>query len=356
MDQNPTSPLPPFSVKFNPQLPELIGALNCTIAISTYQAGKLLLITAPDDERLSLLGRNFNKPMGVTTKGDKLAIACKSEVHVFRNSTELANHYPVKKSTYDGLYVPRATYYTGMVDIHDIAWGNEGLWAVNTSFSSLCLINDDYSFTPKWQPHFIDRLVHEDRCHLNGLVMQSGVPKYVTALGNTNTRQGWRTNIISGGILMDVTENKIILDQLPMPHSPKLIGSKIYFLLSASGAFVAYDLETQQLETIKELQGFCRGLAISGEYAFVGMSKLRKNSSTFAKLPFGERANFAGIKVIHIPSKSLVGEIEFKTSVDEIYDLLLLPYLRNPNILNTERDIHQKSLHLPNDTFWASDS
>ncbi len=84
--------------------------------------------------------------MGIAVKGNKLAIATQNEVHVLSNASSLASHYGTKPGVYDGLYLPRATYYSGELDLHDMAWGTEGLWAVNTRFSCLSVINDDYSF------------------------------------------------------------------------------------------------------------------------------------------------------------------------------------------------------------------
>ena len=34
-------------------------------------------------------------------------------------------------------------------------------------------IDDEYNFTPYWTPPFIDKIVSEDRCHLNGMAMKS---------------------------------------------------------------------------------------------------------------------------------------------------------------------------------------
>jgi uncharacterized protein (TIGR03032 family) len=61
--------------------------------------------------------------------------------------------------------------------MHDIAFGNHGIYAINSSFSYLCKVDGNFNFKPIWQPPFIDKLVSEDRCHLNGLVMVHGKPK-----------------------------------------------------------------------------------------------------------------------------------------------------------------------------------
>jgi uncharacterized protein (TIGR03032 family) len=351
----PNSLPTPFASSYTPQLPELLLALNCSIALTTYQAGKLVMISPnPDGEKLTTLPRSFHKPMGIAIDGDKMAIASKDEVIVLQNSKELAEYYPNKQNTYDSLFVPRITYYTGQVDMHDIAFGSDGLYAINSSFSCLCKVDGNFNFTPIWQPPFITQLISEDRCHLNGLVMIDGKPKYVTALGTTNTHQGWRDNIVGGGILMDVTTNDVILKGLAMPHSPRMYNNELYLLLSASGEFVKVDVAKKSYQVIKKFDGFCRGLSIYKDYAFIGFSKLRKNSSTFAKLAFSDKANFAGIKIIHLPTQAEVGEIIYQSTIDEIYEVLILPNTIRPNILNTINDIHKYALSIPNQTFWAN--
>jgi uncharacterized protein (TIGR03032 family) len=350
-----SQPLTPFYASYTPQLPELLLNLNCSIAITTYQAGKIVLISPNrDGEGLATLPRTFQKPMGIDVDGDRMLVALKDEIVLLENSRDLATHYPNKQNVYDSLWIPRVTYYTGQVDMHDIAFGDDGIYAINTSFSCLCKIDGNFNFKPIWQPPFIDKLSSEDRCHMNGLVMVDGQPKYITALGQTNTAQGWRNDIVGGGILMDVTTNEIILEGLAMPHSPRMYKDELYLLLSASGEFIKVNVKDKSYEVLKKFDGFCRGLSIHKDYAFIGFSKLRKNSSTFAKLSFSDKANFAGVKIIHIPTNAEVGEIIYKTSVDEIYEVSVLPEMIKPNILNTINEIHKFSLSIPGSTFWAN--
>lgn len=346
--------LAPFSCTYTPQLSELLFKLKCSIVISTYQANKVVFISAVDENRITQLPRDFVKPMGFEIDGNKMLLATKEEVIYFENSRDLAKHYPNKKDTYDSLFLPRTTFYTGQVDMHDVAMGTEGIWAINTSFSCLCQVTGNFNFIPKWQPSFINELVSEDRCHLNGLVMINGKPKYVTALGTTNKPQGWRDSIVDGGVLIDVETNEIILDKLPMPHSPMMHNGELYMLLSASGELVKVDIKGKKYEVLKKLDGFCRGMDVCGDYMFVAMSKLRKNSSTFAKLPFAKNADVASIKVIHLPTKALVGELIYQASVDEIYSLKILTNSTRANILNTTAPMHKYSLSIPGQTFWAN--
>lgn len=343
----------PFSCQHSPNLPELLNRLQCTVAISTYQAGKLIFISSKDEKHLVQLPRTFQKPMGIAIQGKKMGIATSEEVIVLSNSYGLGQTYPKKPKTYDGFYVPRATYYTGRVDIHDLDWGTDGLWAVNTSFSSLVLVNEDYSFVPKWQPPFIDKLASEDRCHLNGMAMDKGRPSYVTSLGSGNTPQSWRENIVKGGLLMHVPSNEIVAKNLPMPHSPRMYKEKVYLLFSATGELACFDPKTGKTEVLMKLNTFVRGLSIYRDLAFIGTSKLRESSTTFSKLPITQQSHSAGFLVVHLPTLKLVGFLRYQTSVDEIYDIQVIPGLRRPGILNTMTDDHKMSLSIPNSSFWA---
>ena len=355
-DINIKNPLAPFSCQYTPQIPELLLKLNCSIAISTYQAGKLIFISPKDENSLIQLPRTFEKPMGVAEdeKNDKLALACKDEIIVFSNSRELACHYPKSPNKYDALYMPRITYHTGPLDIHDLRFDSDGsLFAVNTLFSCIIKINDDHNFSPYWTPPFIDKLVSEDRCHLNGMALENGIPKYATAFNQGNSYQSWRENITTSGVIFDLDSNEVIIGNLAMPHSPRLFGDDLFVLLSATGELVKIDVNSGKYETIVKLEGFVRGMSLYKDYLFIGLSKLRKNSSTFGKLEFAEKANQSGIMVIHLPTGSIAGKITYFSSLDEIYDVHIMPDKIRPNILNTITQDHKTGLMTPKATFWA---
>jgi uncharacterized protein (TIGR03032 family) len=355
---NQPGPLPPFALRYTPQVPELLQQLGGTLAISTYQAGKLILLSAPDEQKLIQLPRSFQKPMGIAEdpERDHLAIACKDSVITFASSTELAQHYPKAPDKYDAMYFPRMTYHTGALDIHDLNYGKDGkLYGVNTLFSCLVELDENYNFTPYWQPTFIDRLTSEDRCHLNGMAMEDGKPKYATSFSQTNTAKGWRPNVTTTGTIFDVESSEVLATGLAMPHSPKIYNSKLYVLLSATGELVEIDRQNGQKTVVTKVGGFVRGMALAGDYLFIGLSKLRKNSSTFAKLDFAEKANESGIVIVNLPTGATVGKINYLSSVDEIYDVHFLKGKRRPNILNTLTEDHQSALMIPSTTYWKKE-
>ena len=346
-----------FNCSYSPNIAELLFKLDCSLIISTYQAGKIIFISSQKGNSLIQLPRTFMKPMGIAIGGgkpcSKIAIACKDEIIVLANSADLGFHYPKKPQTYDAFFVPRLTYHTGFLDIHDLYMEEDSLYAVNTLFSCIVTFDEEFNFKPYWIPPFISSLSSEDRCHLNGMVMVDGKPKYVTTFGQGDTLQSWRDNVTTGGILMDVESNDVIVDNLPMPHSPRLIKGELFVLFSATSELAKINIEKGSHEVILKLNGFVRGMAHYGDYLFIGTSSLRKSSSTFEKLPIMDKEVKAGISIVHLPSAKIIGEISYSSSVEEIYDVHVLPGITRPNIMNTINPEYKSGLVIPGNTFWA---
>ncbi len=345
----------PFQLTHTPQVPEILHRLGCSIILSTFQAGKLIAISPKDENSMVQLARNFTRPMGITFSDayQKMALASFNEVIQFRNVPRLAASYPNKPNVYDSLYIPTQTNYTGRLDLHDLSYGKDDqLFAVNTLFSCICTFDANYNFIPYWQPDFITELKPEDRCHLNGMALLDGKPKYATAFATTNSSSAWRKNLTKTGVLIDIETNEIILEGLGMPHTPRIINGELYLLLSATGQLIKVDIEQKTYKVITELNGFARGMSFYEDYLFVGMNKLRENSSSFAHLDVAKLENFAGIKIVHLPSGSLQGILQYQSSVDEIYDVEVLPEVFRPNILNNSTELFMQAINTENMSFW----
>ena len=349
---NQEMPPAPFSYKFSPNVPELLLGLKSSISISTYQTGKVIIFSPQDENRLIQLPRNFARPMGMALSGNKWAIGLRDQVIITANSPRLARNYEGKPNTYDSLFVPKTSYYTGPLDIHDLAWGEDKLYAVNTQFSCLMKLSDEFSFEQHWKPDFISRMAPEDRCHLNGLALQNGKPKYVTALGKSDESRGWKEKMLTSGILMDVDTNEIVIDDLPTPHSPRLYEDGLYMLLSATGEVVKVDPESGKYDIITKLNGFLRGMDRIGDYLFVAMSKLREHSSLFKEAPIAKDSVYCGVSIIYLPTGSQIGFIIYNNSVDELFEVKILPGMLRPNILNVEKGYHAKSITTRDEVFW----
>ena len=204
-----------FHYTHSPTLPKLLWELRCTLVFSTYQAGKVIFIRATSPETIEQRALNFPRPMGLAVSDQRIAVATREEVVVLTNT-------PAAEDT----YVQEKTYFSGEVDTHDLAWGKDGLWAINTLLSSMALTDEHSDFESQWRPPFVSDMAPEDRCHLNSMAMVDGQPEYVTAFGKVDTFEGWRENKVSGGILIDVPSGEIVLEGLPMPHSPRVYDGK----------------------------------------------------------------------------------------------------------------------------------
>ncbi len=342
----------PLDVKYSKNIPSLIHELNCTISISTYHIGRLILLCAPSGQKIVQVPTQFQKPMGVAIQGSKMAITTAKETIVLVNSPGHAHSYPPKPNRYDALYLPRSVYFSGKTDNHDLEFTKHGLMAVNTGFSCLSLIDNEYSFKPYWQPPFISDRMPEDRCHLNGMAVADEEPVYATALSQTDHKNGWRQSNINEGVLMHIPSSQILRDDLPIPHSPRIINGQLYFLLSAEGKVVRYNENTNTYTTIAELPGFVRGMDQHDDYLFVGLSKIRETSNMFSDLPIAKQQLECGLAIIHIPTEEVVGELYYKNRVQELYDVKIIPNSLFPGLITPENEIHYSSIHTPDGTFW----
>src|SRR5205823_2242709 len=163
---------------------------------------------------------------------------------------------------HDACFLPRSSHVTGDVGVHELAWAGDELWVVNTRFSCLCTLHPDYSFVPRWRPPFVTALAAEDRCHLNGLALVDGKPRYATALGATDTAGGWRPEKPWGGVLMEIPAGRVVAHGLSMPHSPRWHDGRLWVLESGTGGVVRVDPSGGRRETVATLPGFTRGLAL----------------------------------------------------------------------------------------------
>jgi uncharacterized protein (TIGR03032 family) len=333
-----------------------LSQANGSLLITTYQAGKLLLVGW--NGQVTLLAREFAKPMGVAIAGERLALTTKHELLFFANARPLSYSYlETQPGRYDALYLPRATYLTGDLHTHDLAFGQDSLWLVNTRFSCLASLSLDFSFVPRWYPAFISELVPEDRCHLNGLAMVAGKPKYVTALGESDRVSGWRDQKATGGIVIDIETDEIVLRGLSMPHSPRWHQGKLWLLNSGLGELWQIDPATWTYEVVCVLPGFGRGLALVGDYALVGLCQIRE-SNLFGGLPIQSRfeALTCGVAVVDLRRGQQAGLLEFPSGCRELYDIQFLAGTLRPNLLCPDQEAIREAFIAPEFAYWLRPS
>jgi uncharacterized protein (TIGR03032 family) len=307
----------------------LLTQLQASLLVSTYQAGKVVVVGVSGGQ-LSLAYPNFERAMGVAVHPDRIAVGTQTHVWVLRHAPGLAGHLE-PAGCHDACYLTRSACYTGPIQGHEMAWIGEELWIVNTLFSCLCTPHEQYTFVPRWRPPFVSTLAAEDRCHLNGLAVGGGQPRFVTALAETDTSQGWRPVKATAGCVIDLASGATVARGFAMPHSPRIHQGRLWLLDSGTGRLVLLDGATGKVETVAVLPGYTRGLAFHGGLAFVGLSRIRE-TSTFGGVPIAEKREQlrCGVAMVDLTAGRPVAYLEFKSGVEEIFDVQVLPGARCP--------------------------
>jgi uncharacterized protein (TIGR03032 family) len=339
----------PLRAVHSTNFPGLLRRLGASLLVTTYQAGKLVMVRA-DGDHLNTHFRSLQAPMGLALDGNRLAVGTTIQVWEYADVPALTAKLD-PPGRHDACFLPRASHVTGNIQGHEMAWGPGGeLWVVNTRFSCLCTLDTSASFAPRWRPPFVSALEPSDRCHLNGLGMVDGRPRFVTALGVTDEPAGWRANKAKGGIVMDVDCGEVITRGLSMPHSPRWHAGRLWVCESGAGTLGYIDPGTGQYQPIAEVPGFTRGLDFAGNLAFVGLSQVRE-SATFSGIPITERLSeeerTCGVCVVDLASGQVVAILRFDTTVQEIFAVTVLPGRRWPELINDNDMLLENSFVVP---------
>lgn len=312
-------------------LPALLSQLRLSVLISTYQTGHLVVVSARDG-KLTLTFNQFERAMGIALKPGTIAVCTRKEVWFLRNAPDIAAKLP---GQHDACFLARTSHFTDDIQAHEAAWitsdGKDEFCIVNTLFSCLCALHPHYSFAPRWRPPFISALRPEDRCHLNGVAVVNGQPRFVTALAETDTPSGWRVLKHNGGCIIEVPNGRLVARGLSLPHSPRVDGDRIFFLRSGTGELSTVDPRTGQLTPVAPVPGVSRGLALHAGYAFIGLSKARPTLEDVPIVADREKLR-CGLWVVDLRTGAVAAHLEFTAGVEEIFDIQVLPGIVSPYI------------------------
>lgn len=326
--QNPGDAAPQLRevrYRHSPSFVDVLNELGCSLLVSTYQAGKLASIGVQQG-RIHFSFHNFDQAMGVAASPSRLAVGAKGQIWFLDNNRQIAASL-APAGTFADCYLARRAHVTGGIHCHEMAWAADGeLWVVNTLFSCLATIGGEFSFIPRWRPPFITDLAGEDRCHLNGVAMDAGRPRFVTVMSETNEPASWRARKESTGCILDVASGAAVTRGLAMPHSPRWRHDRLWVLNSGHGTLETVDLATGRRDAVAAMPGYTRGLAFHGLFAFIGLSRIRE-TAVFGGVPIAERRQDlkCGVGVVDLRSGQPVASLEFETGVEEIFDVQVIP-------------------------------
>lgn len=334
MDQTAKDPVAKdagLTLRTSPDLGGWLAAQQAMLVISSYQSGMLILIGTDDLGKLEVHHHAFDRTMGLASDGTGISFATLHQIWRFA----LVNA-PDKKGTPRPFLIPQTSHHTGFVNCHDIARPAAGgtLFAA-TLFNCVGLAQGDGSFRPVWRPSFIERLTPEDCCHLNGLALDNGRLRFVTALGQGVAKDAWRRDRTQG-VVIDVRNNRIVASGLWMPHSPRLHGRRLWLHASGLGSF-GY-LHNGKLVEVLACPGYPRGLDFLNDVAAIGVSRPRPAS--LDGLPLAHHlakqglAARAGVLLYDLKGGKVLHSIEFTAGLEEIYDVAFLRGVRNAELIH----------------------
>lgn len=326
----PPDPVP-ISFRHSEMLVEVLKHVWSSVLLSTYQAGKLVTVGVSGDKP-NITAHFFERAMRIAVRPDGIAVGSGPQVWLLQSIREIAPRL-LPEGKYDSCFMARSSHVTEELHSHELRYAGSVLWLVNTLFSCLCTLHPWLSFMPRWKPPFISALVQVDRCHLNGMAIENGQPRYATALGQTDTDRGWRKNKAQGGCLIDVDHNVLLAVGLSMPHSPRFHQGRIWLLESDTCRFLVFDPSSGKSETVAELPGYTRGFSIAGPYVFVGLSTMRRPEG-LDDLPIAQRRDQlrCGMIVIELASCRTVVHLDFAQGITEVLAVEVMPGSACPGI------------------------
>lgn len=320
------------------------AAQDCSLALTTYQAGRLIFIGRKPDGTLRAHERLIAQCQGLWSDGQTLWASGMHALWRFEN--DLLGGQQTEAGV-DRLFVPREGRVTGRIDVHDIAVGEPTQFGgapgpapifVSSAFNCLATISDHASFQPLWTPPCISEMIGEDRCHLNGLAMDGARAAYVSLCAQTNTPRGWHEQRLSGGTVLDVASGAVVASGLSMPHSPRLYDGRIWVLNSGHGTLCTIDPGAGDMTVVAPCNGYARGLGFVGRYAVIGLSRPRHNAifeglDLDARLEARNTAPICGVQIVDIDSGQIVHWLRFEHTIDELYDVAVLQGVRQPEAI-----------------------
>ena len=342
----------PFHLHFSSDFRSWLAQENLSLALTTYEGSKLILIGSGLNGQTVVAERNFERCMALAVEGDRnIWLSTNHQIWKLENGLK-------EKSQLDGwdrVYLPRAAYVTGGVDIHDMAQAQNGdLFGVVTYYNCIARLGEAYgSFSPFWRPSFISGIVAEDRCHLNGFCMEDGKPAYASIVGVSDELDGWREHRNDGGLIVDMRTDEVVAEGLSMPHTPRFYNGKLWFLEGGRGWLCSIDPSSGNLEKHLWRPGFLRGLRFYGDYVFICSSKPR--DKTFKGLPLDKELEKQGtearcaLDIIKLSDMSLMHSVEITGSVTELYDVALLEDCKQPLLYGIEGEDLSKIVVLGDD-------
>lgn len=301
----------------------LIEELNINLFISFYMNGLCANFTVIDGQPKFLIQQS-HRVMGMYFGDNAGWTADYSGITAYRR----IDYTPTAKA-----FRPTFKYFMGYIDSHELVV-SRGLPIVNATLFDCLAIPDpnlEVDFNVIHRPPFVqnDRQAI-DQHHINGIALEGDRLAYLTAFSSQadgTTKKLWK-DYRKEGILYDVAKEKIVANDLFIPHSPRIDGEYLYVCNSGTGEVFRYRFGKK--ESVN-LGCFTRGIRFTDDYIFVGGSKIREKKNNLIKPEMYEN-NKCCLSIIDKRTFKLLGQINFNDYCEaeediltEIFDFWIFP-------------------------------
>ena len=198
----------------------------------------------------------------------------------------------------------------GVVGPHDIAPKADAGWLVASSgTNAICSVTRDGSVEEFWRGSG-----EADSWHINCLTLLDG-RLIASAFGTFLGQREWDPHKREGtGVVFYVDTGADLLTGLSCPHHPRLLDDELLVCNSARGEIVGFDRHFVAERRRLRFRGWTRGLAVTPDYLFVGVSAFREHATP---------AGLASIEIVRRRDWNHLSSIPMPCS--EIYDLVMVP-------------------------------
>jgi len=318
---------------------------KCSIVISCYRKHKLFCLGVQGNGEVSTYFLNTLRPMGLVAHNNMLISSSLGNITTYVADSD-ENHK--EWGYFDSIYRPTHVYLSADSDVHDLRIdpATSSIYYVSALFNCICTPSTTKSFNVYWTPPWITKDKHgnppcEDRCHLNGMALFEGKPRFVTACCISDYHQAWREHQ-GEGVVYDILEETIVAHGLWAPHSPNWYRNQLWIAEAGTGQFGYVDLDTRKFVPKKFVPGFIRGITFFKNFALVNTS-MDRHDVAFKDIPLGDilqkenRSVRAGVHVIDMdtPGLDIKHWFEFLDPKTELYDIACIENTRRIRILET---------------------
>lgn len=232
------------------------------------------------------------------------------------------------------VYLPyKSTILPGSLYIHDIVLIQGELYATITGHNFLAHLKQDGGWERVWWPKLLDGMgrnaFDQNYLQLNSIAIgNSPDSSFYTAFSDdTYGPKPWKTGYgpKGKGVIFDGKSREVFYRGLTCPHSAKISNGNLWFCNSGYGEVGKIHLSDSKrsYDVLARFNGFTRGLAFSGKYLFVGLSKVIDFYEPYAPGVEPERS-ICGIAAVDYETGEVVATLKWPGGY-QIYDVQVMP-------------------------------